>query len=159
MYYSWGAISDGKGVACVGEEIALLEEQLASAAVLKLKAKAVAQQFEDYCIYRDTAVDSKGLDGLHKLTPSGQQTHLGAGTTPAALSLKQLDAMIDPVKPDFLLMSRRSRGISAFARTLTSPVQFEPATSAGGSCSTTASPSSRATSWSTRSRSRPALFR
>jgi hypothetical protein len=100
------------------------------AAVLELKAKAVAHQFEDYFIYGDTAVDTKGFDGLHKVVPAGQQVHQGSGTTPAALSLKQLDATIDlvkPGKPDFLLMSRRSRrGISAFARALSSPVQFEP---------------------------------
>jgi hypothetical protein len=100
------------------------------AAVLELKAKAVAHQFEDYFIYGDTAVDTKGFDGLHKVVPAGQQVHQGSGTTPAALSLKQLDATIDlvkPGKPDFLLMSRRTRrGISAFARALTSPVQFEP---------------------------------
>jgi hypothetical protein len=99
------------------------------AAVLQLKAKAVAYEFEDEFIYGDTAVDAKGFDGLHKLTASGQQVHLGSGTTPAALSLKKLDEAIDlvkPGKPDFLLMSRRTRrGISAYARALTSPVQFD----------------------------------
>jgi hypothetical protein len=101
------------------------------AAVLELKAKAVAQEFEDEFVYGDTAVDPKGFDGLHKLVPSGQQAHQGSGSTPAALSLKKLDETIDlvkPGKPDFLLLSRRTRrGISAFARALTSPVQFEPA--------------------------------
>jgi hypothetical protein len=99
------------------------------AAVLELKAKAVAHEFEDEFLYGDTAVDAKGFDGLHKLVPAGQQIHQGSGTTPAALSLKKLDEMIDlvkPGKPDFLLMTRRTRrGISAYARSLTSPVQFE----------------------------------
>ena len=99
------------------------------AAVLELKAKAVAHEFEDEFIYGDTAVDAKGFDGLHKVVPSGQQIHLGSGTTPAALSLKKLDEAIDlakPGKPDFLLMTRRTRrGISAFARALSSPVQYE----------------------------------
>ena len=99
------------------------------AAVLELKAKAVAHEFEDEFIYGDTAVDAKGFDGLHKVVPSGQQIHLGSGTTPAALSLKKLDEAIDlakPGKPDFLLLTRRTRrGISAFARALTSPVQYE----------------------------------
>ncbi len=66
----------------------------------------MAHQFEDDFIYGDTAVDAKGFDGLHKLAPSGQQVHLGAGTTPAALSLKKLDETIDtvkPGKPDFLV--------------------------------------------------------
>jgi HK97 family phage major capsid protein len=99
------------------------------AAVLELKAKAVAHQFEDTFVYGDTASDAKSFDGLHKLTPSGQQVHLGTGTTPAALSLKKLDEAIDlirPGKPDFLLMTRRTRrGISAYARSLTSPVAYE----------------------------------
>jgi hypothetical protein len=100
------------------------------AAVLELKAKAVAHEFEDEFVYGDTAVDAKGFDGLHKLCPAGQQAHQGSGTTPAALSLKKLDEAIDlirPGKPDFLLMSRRTRrGISAYSRALTSPIHFEP---------------------------------
>jgi len=99
------------------------------AAVLELKAKAVAHEFEDEFVYGDTAVDAKGFDGLHKLCPAGQQVHMGSGVTPAALSLKKLDEMIDgvkPGKPDFLLLTRRTRrGISAYARALTSPVQFD----------------------------------
>ncbi len=99
------------------------------AAVLELKAKAVAHEFEDEFVYGDTAADPKGFDGLHKLTVAGQQAHMGSGTTPAALSLKKLDEAIDlvkPGKPDFLMMTRRTRrGISAYARALTSPVQYE----------------------------------
>ncbi len=101
------------------------------AAVLELKAKAVAHEFEDEFVYGDTSVDAKGFDGLHTLVPAGQQVNQGAGTTPAALSLKKLDEMIDlvkPGKPEALLMTRRTRrGISAYARSLTSPVQFESA--------------------------------
>jgi len=100
------------------------------AAVLELKAKAVAHEFEDEFIYGDTGSDSKGFDGLHKLCVSGQQVHQGTGTNAAALSLKKLDEAIDlirPGKPDFLMMSRRTRrGLSAYARSLTSPVYFEP---------------------------------
>jgi hypothetical protein len=99
------------------------------AAVLELKSKALAHEFEDEFVYGDTAVDAKGFDGLHKLVIASQQVHQGAGTTPAALSLAKLDEAIDlvkPGKPDFLMMSRRTRrGISAYARALTSPVQFE----------------------------------
>jgi len=99
------------------------------AAVLELKAKAVAHEFEDEFIYGDTAVDAKGFDGLHSLCIAGQQIHVGSGTTPAALSLKKLDEAIDlvkPGKPDFLLMTRRTRrGVSAYARALTSPIQYE----------------------------------
>lgn len=74
------------------------------AAVLELKAKAVAHEFEDEYVYGDTAVDAKGFDGLHTLCVSGQQIHMGSGATPAALSLKKLDEAIDlakPGKPDF----------------------------------------------------------
>lgn len=98
------------------------------AAVLELKAKAVAHEFEDEFVYGDTAIDPKGFDGVHKLCPAAQQVHMGATTIPAALSLKKLDEMIDlvrPGKPDFLIMTRRTRrGISAYARALSSPVQF-----------------------------------
>lgn len=69
------------------------------AAVLELKAKAVAHEFEDEFVYGDTAVDAKGFDGLHKVCPAGQQVHVGSGATPAALSLKKLDEAIDLVKP------------------------------------------------------------
>src|SRR5262245_9209825 len=99
------------------------------AAVLELKAKAVAHEFEDEFVYGDTGADPKGFDGLHKLCAAGQQVHQGTGTTPAALSLKKLDEAVDlvkPGKPDFLMMTRRTRrGISAFARALSSPVQYE----------------------------------
>src|SRR5690606_20008940 len=88
-------------------------------------------EFEDELIYGDTDDDAKGFDGLHVLTPSGQKVSMGSGTSGAALSLKKLDEMIDkirPGKPDFLLMTRRTRrGISAYARALTSPVAFESA--------------------------------
>ena len=133
------------------------------AAVLELKAKAVAHEFEDEFVYGDTASDPKGFDGLHLLCPAGQQIHQGAGATPAALSLKKLDEAIDlvkPGKPDFLLVTRRTRrGISAYARALTSPVSYEAADSAAASCSMTASPSSSLTSWSARRRSLPAPIR
>ncbi|HLF71752.1 MAG TPA: phage major capsid protein [Dehalococcoidia bacterium] len=101
------------------------------AAVLELKAKAVAHEFEDEFVYGDTAVDAKGFDGLHKLIGAGaQQVNMGSGSTPAALSVAKLDELIDllkPGKPDFLMMSRRTRrGLGVFARALTSPVTYEP---------------------------------
>lgn len=100
------------------------------AAVLELKAKAVAHEFEDEVVYGDVDDDSLGFDGLHALVPSTQRVSIGSGTTGAALSLKKLDEMVDkvkPGKPDFLMMSRRTRrGISAYARALTSPVTYEP---------------------------------
>jgi HK97 family phage major capsid protein len=98
------------------------------AAVIELKAKAVAQTFEDTFIYGSVALDANAFDGLQVLCPSGQQVHQGSGSTGAALSLANLDAMIDlvkPGKPDLLLMSRRTRrGLSAFARANNSPVEY-----------------------------------
>ncbi len=99
------------------------------AVVLELKAKALAHEFEDKFLYGDGT--SNTPTGVHVTIGSGtQQVNQGAGATPAALSLKSLDTMIDlirPGKPDFLICSRRTRrGISAYARALTSPVQFQP---------------------------------
>lgn len=99
------------------------------AVVLELKAKAVAHEFENQFVYGDGT--SNTPTGLHGMIGSGtQQVNLGSGSTPAALSLKKLDQMIDlvrPGKPDFLLLSRRTRGgISAYARSLTSPVTYQP---------------------------------
>jgi len=100
-----------------------------SAAIVELKAKAVAHEFEDKFVYGDGT--SNTPTGLHSMIGAGaQQVNQGAGATPAALSLGNLDALIDlvrPGKPDFLLCSRRTRrGISAYSRALTSPVQFSP---------------------------------
>lgn len=86
------------------------------------KSKAMAHQFENDLIYGDTAVNAKQFDGIHKLLNglSGQQIHAGSGTTGAAGTLSNLDALIDlirPGKPDCLVMSRRTRrGISALRR-------------------------------------------
>lgn len=99
------------------------------AAVIELKAKAVAHAFEDGFLYGAVASDPNAFDGLHVLCPSGQQVHQGSGAVPAALSLANLDAAIDlikPGKPDLLILSRRTRrGLSAYARANTSPVQYE----------------------------------
>lgn len=96
-----------------------------TATVLELKAKAVAHAFEDTFVYGDATANPKEFNGLHNLIPSGQQIHQGSGTTPAALSLANIDSMIDlvrPGKPDFLLMSRRTRrGLSQYARATNSP--------------------------------------
>lgn len=93
--------------------------------VVEQKAKAVAHTFEDTFLYGDSAVNSKQFDGLHKLTPAAQQIHQGSGTTPAALSLANMDALLDlirPGKPDLILMSRRTRRlVSQYARSTNSP--------------------------------------
>ncbi len=77
---------------------------------IRLKAKAVARQFETAFITGDTSSDPNAFDGLRRLIPSSQT--LDAATNGAALTLALLDQMLDLVrggKPDILLMSRRSR--------------------------------------------------
>jgi hypothetical protein len=92
------------------------------AAVIALKAKALAHEFDNMFLYGDTDVDSKQFNGIRDiidLTTPGSQV-LAMGATGAALTLAKLDELIDKVKggtPDMLLMSKRSRRkINALAR-------------------------------------------
>lgn len=78
--------------------------------VIANRAKAVAHGFSDSFFNGDTAINTKGFDGLHKLI-SGTQT-ISAGTNGAALTLGMMDELIDrvkPGKPDMLFMSKRTR--------------------------------------------------
>jgi HK97 family phage major capsid protein len=88
-------------------------------AVIRLKAKAVQQKFEDTFLNGDTGVDAKSFDGIDKLTTGAQATSMGANG--ASVTLAKLDELIDLVKggaPDLLLMSKRSRrGLNNLART------------------------------------------
>lgn len=80
------------------------------AAVLMLKAKAVADKIEDTLVNGDTGSDANAFDGLDKLIPAGQQQTMGANG--ATLTLAMVDTTIDTVlgeKPHVLMMSRRSR--------------------------------------------------
>lgn len=63
---------------------------------------------ESELIYSNNTADSETFNGLHSLVASGQQLHQGSGTTGAALSLINLDALTDLVRPkaDFLLINR-----------------------------------------------------
>lgn len=96
-----------------------------TAATIEMKAKAVAHLFEDYFIYGDDTSDTTVFDGLHLTIPSGQQVHQGATTIPAALTLSNMDSMLDLIKPgvpDLIMMSRRTRrGLNKFSRAATSP--------------------------------------
>ena len=47
------------------------------AAVIRLKAKAVQQKFEDTFVNGDTTVDTKSFDGIDKLTTGGQIATMG----------------------------------------------------------------------------------
>lgn len=95
------------------------------AAVIQLKAKAVADKIEDTLVNGDSTVDTKSFDGLDKLIGSGAQ-QVSMGTNGATLSLAKLDELIDTVqggKPDILLMSKRSRRtMNALFRTSSSGV-------------------------------------
>lgn len=101
--------------------------------VIEQKAKALAHLVEEGFIYHSEAADSTQFDGLHRFMEEGPATQtiaMGSSSTPGALELVTLAAMIDavkPGKPDFLLTTRAvRRGISSYARALTSPVTYEP---------------------------------
>lgn len=93
------------------------------AAVIALKAKALAHKFDEMFIYGDTDVDTKQFNGIRDIidltTPGSQVVVMGAAG--ATLTLDKLDQLIDKVKggtPDMLLMSKRSRRkINSLART------------------------------------------
>lgn len=89
------------------------------AAVIRLRAKAVQQKFEDTFVNGDTAVDTKSFDGIDKLTIGGQINSMGVNG--ATLTLAKLDELLDLVKggpPTMILMSKRTRrSLSALART------------------------------------------
>ncbi len=80
------------------------------AAVIRLRAKAVQQKFEDTFLNGDTTVDAKSFDGIDKLTTGSQA--LTMGVNGATLTLAKLDELLDQVKggpPAMLLMSKRTR--------------------------------------------------
>jgi HK97 family phage major capsid protein len=97
------------------------------AAVIRLRAKAVQQKFEDTFLNGDTAVDAKSFDGVDKLTTGGQLLTMGANG--ATLTLAKLDELIDAVKggpPAMLLMSKRTRrGLNTLARATGSLLQAD----------------------------------
>ena len=97
------------------------------ASVIRLKAKAVQQKFEDTFINGDTAIDAKSFDGIDKLTTGGQIATMG--TNGATLTLAKLDEVIDLVKggpPAMLVMSKRSRrSLNNLARTTGSFLQTD----------------------------------
>ncbi|HYM15280.1 MAG TPA: phage major capsid protein [Dehalococcoidia bacterium] len=97
------------------------------AAVIRLRAKAVQQKFEDTFINGDAAVDTKSFDGIDKLTTGGQVATMGANG--ATLTLAKLDELIDLVKggpPALLVMSKRTRrGLNSLARTAGTFIQTD----------------------------------
>ena len=97
------------------------------AAVIRLRAKAVQQKFEDTFLNGDTTVDAKSFGGIDKLTTGAQALSMGANG--ATLTLAKLDELIDEVKggaPAMLLMSKRSRrSLNTLARSTGSLLQAD----------------------------------
>ncbi|MGB2584402.1 MAG: major capsid protein, partial [Dehalococcoidia bacterium] len=84
------------------------------AAVIALKAKALAHKFDQMFIYGDNTTNPNEFDGIRLTldTETAGSQILAMGATGATLTLAKLDEMIDKVKggrPDLLLMSKRSR--------------------------------------------------
>jgi HK97 family phage major capsid protein len=96
-------------------------------AVIRLKAKAVQQKFEDTFVNGDTGVDAKSFDGIDKLTTGGQIATMGANG--ATLTLAKLDELVDLVKggaADLLLMSKRTRrSLNTLARSANTFLQAD----------------------------------
>ncbi len=84
------------------------------AAQVKVKTKILGHAFEDQVVY-GVAASSNGFDGLHTMIASSGSSQLltmATDTTGAALSCLKLDEAIDACrtgKPDFIMMSRRTR--------------------------------------------------
>ena len=101
------------------------------AAVIALKAKALAHKFDEMFIYGDNTTNPNEFDGIRLIidtTAAGSQV-LAMGAAGATLTLAKLDEMIDKVKggrPDLLLMSKRSRRkIVTLARTAGTNLQIQ----------------------------------
>jgi hypothetical protein len=80
--------------------------------IIEKKAKGVKHTFLDTFYYGDSAVNTKQFDGLHKLVTAAQTIHQGSGSTGAALSVSNLDALLDLVfdgPADYWLMSKKMR--------------------------------------------------
>jgi hypothetical protein len=76
------------------------------------KAKAVRHTFLNYFYYGDTSVSTKAFNGLQKLMVSNMRINQGSGNTGAALSLANLDVLIDLIldgKPDWIIMNKAIR--------------------------------------------------
>lgn len=74
---------------------------------IKEARKGVMRALEDTLIYGNATTYPKEPDGLHALVDSAMKLNQGSSATGAALSLDNLDQLIDLVKPkpDFLLCS------------------------------------------------------
>lgn len=84
-----------------------------AAAVVAAKAKAVGRTWSDTFFNGDSAVDLKSFDGLHKLIPPAQRRKAANdGANGGALTLDDMDAFLDlvkPGKPAAIFLSKRTR--------------------------------------------------
>jgi hypothetical protein len=81
--------------------------------------RGVTEGLESQLVYSSSTTNTNAFDSLHTLVTSGQTLHQGSGTTGAALSLNNLDKLIDLVRPrpDWILMNRNLwRRLSQVAR-------------------------------------------
>lgn len=100
------------------------------AEVLDNKTKAVKHAFLDTFYYGSNTANPKQPDGIQKLLAAAQRVSLGSGTTPAALSVAQLEAAMDLVldgMPDVILMTRKVRRLlNAYIRSTGSGTGLPP---------------------------------
>ena len=102
-----------------------IQDPMAIAALAKMKA--LRYKLSDQLVYGSGAANE--MSGFQTLVPNaGQRVHQGAAGVGAALSLANLDLLIDtirPGKPDMLMMNRNvRRRLSQYARGNGSPVIF-----------------------------------
>lgn len=103
------------------------------AQAIQVISKGVQMGLEDNLIYGDNSANSKAFDGIHEILEdtSGQNIHQGSNTTGAALSLANVHALIDKVKPrpdmlvmPFAIMNRLS--MMSYGGTTSYPVVQSP---------------------------------
>ena len=89
------------------------------AIVIGRTRKGVARTVEDKLIYGDKSANAKEFDGLQVLCAAAMRINQGSSSTGAALSLANLDQLIDSVKPKpaLLIMTfELNRRLSAVGR-------------------------------------------
>lgn len=101
------------------------------ALAIQRSRKGVGRTVEDKLIYGDATATPKEFDGLHNLVVTAMTINQGSTATGAALSLANLDKLIDSVKPapSLLLMNfEMQRRLSAVGRggTTSFPVVHMP---------------------------------
>ena len=90
------------------------------AELISEKVRETKKAFLDAFYYGDDAVNAKEFDGLHLLMNSSNDINQGSSATGAALSMANLDTLIDTIldgPPDILVMPKQiRRRINAYVR-------------------------------------------